>query len=168
LGACLQTGLLLLGSGWIIDNQEIWSRQVFDVVSGFSALPTVFLRVGMFSQSAFQNWGEHFTFSQLQLFFKLPHVFSMSCSVVLCFLFLHVWHCSAACVPNVWYFCSTLFLDCSCFKFCCHSCFPKKRFLLKNVFSPGLTDKFDGFDDDVDLLTLEVSHGPSIFAQFSW
>ena len=47
----------------------------------------------------------------------------------------------------------------------------KKRFLLKNVFSPGLTDKFDGFDDfddDVDLLTLEVSRGPTILAQFFW
>jgi hypothetical protein len=34
-----------------------------------------------------------------------------------------------------------------------------------------LTDKFDGFDDfddDVDLLTLEVSRGPTILAQFFW
>jgi hypothetical protein len=29
-----------------------------------------------------------------------------------------------------------------------------------------LTDKFDVFDDDVDLLTLEVSRGPTILAQF--
>jgi hypothetical protein len=39
------------------------------------------------------------------------------------------------------------------------------------VFSPGLTDEFDGFDgfdDDVDLLTLEVSRGPTILAQFFW
>jgi hypothetical protein len=38
-------------------------------------------------------------------------------------------------------------------------------------FSPGFTDKidgFDGFDDDVDLLTLEVSRGPMILAQFFW
>jgi hypothetical protein len=49
--------------------------------------------------------------------------------------------------------------------------FFKKHFLLKNVFSPGLTDKFDGFDgfyDDADLLTLEVSRGPTILAQFFW
>jgi hypothetical protein len=34
-----------------------------------------------------------------------------------------------------------------------------------------LTDEFDGFDvfdDDVDLLTLEVSRGPTILAQFFW
>jgi hypothetical protein len=39
------------------------------------------------------------------------------------------------------------------------------------VFSPGLTDEFDGFDDfddDVDLLTLEVSRGPTILARFFW
>ena len=39
------------------------------------------------------------------------------------------------------------------------------------MFSPGLTDKFDGFDDfddDVDLLTLEVSRGPTILARFFW
>jgi hypothetical protein len=29
-------------------------------------------------------------------------------------------------------------------------------------------DGFDGFDDDVDLLTLEVSRGPTILAQFFW
>ena len=31
-----------------------------------------------------------------------------------------------------------------------------------------MTDEFDGFDDDVDLLTLEVSRGPTILAQFFW
>jgi hypothetical protein len=34
-----------------------------------------------------------------------------------------------------------------------------------------LTDEFDGFDDFddvVDLLTLEVSRGPTILAQFFW
>jgi hypothetical protein len=31
-----------------------------------------------------------------------------------------------------------------------------------------LSDEFDGFVDDVDLLTLEVSRGPTILAQFFW
>jgi hypothetical protein len=34
-----------------------------------------------------------------------------------------------------------------------------------------LTDEFDvldDFDDDVDLLTLEVSRGPTILARFFW
>ena len=34
-----------------------------------------------------------------------------------------------------------------------------------------MTDEFDGFDDfddDVDLLTLEVSRGPTILARFFW
>jgi hypothetical protein len=29
-------------------------------------------------------------------------------------------------------------------------------------------DGFDGFDDDVDLLTLEVSRCPTILARFFW
>ena len=49
---------------------------MFDVVSGFSALPTVFLRVGTVSQSAFQNRGEHFTFSLSQLFLNCRTCFS--------------------------------------------------------------------------------------------
>ncbi len=38
----------------------------------------------------------------------------------------------------------------------------------KCFFSPGFSDEFDGFDDDVDLLTLEVSRGPTILARFFW
>jgi hypothetical protein len=39
------------------------------------------------------------------------------------------------------------------------------------VFSPGLTDKFDGFDvkyEVVDVLTLEVSGSLTILSQFFW
>jgi hypothetical protein len=105
-----------------------------DVVSGFSSLPTVFLRVVTDSQSAFQNWGEHFTFSLSQVFSNcrtcfpwaavmyfvscfftfgvpLPHVYEpFVLSFVLCFLFVLV------------------------SRFCCRSCFSKNVFFSKMSF----------------------------------
>jgi hypothetical protein len=77
----------------------------------------LFLRVRTDSPICFSKLVEHFTFCLSQMFFKLPQVFSVSCSDVLCFLFVHVWRFSAAHVPNVLYFRCTLFLDCSCFTF---------------------------------------------------
>ena len=123
-----------MGSDWIIDNQEIWSRHVFDVVSGFSSLLTVFLRVRTDSPICFSELGEHFTFSLSQLFLNcrtcfsraavmyfvscfvtfgvpLPHVYErFVLSFVLCFLFVLV------------------------FRFCCRSCFSKNVFFLKMFF----------------------------------
>jgi hypothetical protein len=144
---------------------------VFDVVSGFSALPTVFLRVGTVSQSAFQNQGEHFTCSLSQLFLNCRTCFLLAAVMyfVFCFFMFGV------SLPHVYQtFCTFVvlcFLIVLVLSFCCRSCFSKNVFFLKMFFSPGLTDKFNGFDDfddDVDLLTLEVSCGPTILAQFSW
>ncbi len=91
-----------------------------DVVSGFSALPTVFLRVGTDSPICFSEMCEHFTFCLSQLFFELLHVFYVSCSDVLCCLFLHVWRSSAARVRTFCTFCT--------------SCFSKNVFFLKMSF----------------------------------
>jgi len=49
---------------------------VFDVVSGFYALPTVFSRVGTVSPICFSELGEHFTFSLSQLFLNCRTCFS--------------------------------------------------------------------------------------------
>ncbi len=95
----------------------------------------------------------------------------MSCSDVLCFLFLHVWRSSAARVPNVLYF--RLFFVSCLFLFSVFAAVAvfEKRFLLKIVFSPGFSDEFDGFDgvdDVVDAPILEVSRDSTILARFFW
>ncbi len=144
---------------------------MFDVVSGFSALPTVFLRVGTDSQSAFQNRGEHFTCSLSQLFLNCRTCFSSAAVMyfVSCF-FTFAFICRTCTERFVLSF-VLWFLFVLVSRFRCRSCFLKNVFFLIMFFSPGLTEEFDGFDDFddvVNLLTLEVSRGPTILAQFFW
>ncbi len=85
----------------------VWIFVVADrLFESWNGFPNLLFRIG---------WALHFL--SVSIVFELPHVFAVSCSDILCFLFLHVWRSSAARVRTFCTFVCTLFLVCSWFPF---------------------------------------------------